>query len=55
MADRKGDPTKQPAECQRSKTRDCPHLKETGGGFDGERYDCKVCGEHYYLDYDDMR
>lgn len=58
MADRKGDPNKQPPECGRRGQRiggRCPHIKETGGGFDGERYDCDVCGEHYYLDYDEMR
>ena len=53
MADRKGDPAKQPPECKASGQ--CPHLEETGGGFEGERYDCKVCGEHYFLDYVDMR
>jgi hypothetical protein len=33
----------------------CPNIKEVGGGFDGERYECKVCGKSYFLDYDDMR
>lgn len=33
----------------------CPNLQETGGGFEGERYECTVCGESYFLDYDDMR
>lgn len=33
----------------------CPNLKETGGGMDGERWECTVCGESYYLDYDEMR
>lgn len=54
MADREGDPSKQPLECRQRGAR-CPHLKETGGGMDGERYDCVVCGKHYFLDYDDMR
>lgn len=57
MADRDGDPTKQPPECialGRSKMA-CPNLKETGGGFEGERYRCEVCGESFFLDYDEMR
>lgn len=33
----------------------CPHMKEVGGGFDGERYRCDRCGESYYLDYEEMR
>lgn len=33
----------------------CPNMKEVGGGMDGERYSCAVCGKGYYLDYDDMR
>lgn len=53
MADYDGDPTKKPTECI-NVTR-CPNMKETGGGFEGERYRCDVCGASYYLDYDDMR
>ena len=34
---------------------DCPNMKEDGGGFDGERYSCAVCGKSYYLDYEDMK
>lgn len=33
----------------------CPNIKETGGGFDGEQYDCEVCGESYFLDYEEMK
>lgn len=33
----------------------CPNLKEVGGGMGGERYRCDVCGESYFLDYDEMR
>ena len=33
----------------------CPNLRETRGGFDGEQYDCEVCGERLYLDYEDMK
>nr|CAD6410864.1 hypothetical protein REQ54_00802 [Rhizobium sp. Q54]CAD6412780.1 hypothetical protein REQ54_01062 [Rhizobium sp. Q54] len=31
-------------------TRDCPNMKEVGGGMDGERYRCAVCGKGYFLD-----
>lgn len=54
MPDRKGDPAKQPPECKGG-SMSCPNLKETGGGFEGERYDCEVCGEHFFLDYEDMK
>lgn len=50
--DRKGDKTKQPTGCDEHT---CPNMKEVGGGMDGERYACEVCGAGYYLDYDDMR
>ena len=33
----------------------CPNLKETGGGFEGERYGCDVCGKSYFLYYEDMQ
>jgi len=36
-------------------TRDCPNMKEVGGGMDGERYKCVVCGKGYFLDYEDMK
>lgn len=36
-------------------TRDCPNMKEVGGGMDGERYKCAVCGKGYFLDYEDMK
>ncbi len=66
MADIKGDPAKQPPECKPVFTpipnnppfgtwSRCPNLKEVGGGMEGERYRCEVCGESYFLDYDDMR
>lgn len=62
-----GDPTKQPANCKPVFTpipnhpqglgnwSQCPNLKETGGGMDGERWTCAVCGKSYWLDYDEMR
>lgn len=34
---------------------DCRHMKEYGGGMDGERYHCDVCNKGYFLDYDEMR
>lgn len=57
MGDRKGDATKKPAECRDRKDSvlRCPNIKEVGGGMDGEQYDCSVCGERVYLDYDEMR
>lgn len=60
MGDRKGDDAKRPPECTGrtapyKSSSSCPNLKETGGGFEGEQYNCEVCGERYYLDYDDMR
>lgn len=60
MADQKGDPSKQPAECG---LRDgdrafgaCRNLKEISGASDmnGETYHCDVCGEHFRLYYEDM-
>ena len=56
MADRAGDPAKRPPECKTHEyPTKCPHLEEIGGGMAGERYDCKVCGEYFFLDYDEMR
>ncbi len=34
---------------------ECPNMKEVGGGFEGERYRCAVCGKSYFLDYEDMK
>lgn len=36
-------------------TRDCPNMQEVGGGMDGERYRCAVCGKGYFLDYEEMK
>lgn len=36
-------------------SRDCQNMKEVGGGMDGERYRCAICGKGYFLDYDEMR
>jgi transposase-like protein len=54
MADVKGDKTKQPPECNDGSL-SCPNLKEVGGGMEGERYRCDVCGERFFLDYEDMK
>lgn len=56
MADRAGDPEKQPPECKAlgSYKMACPNLNETGGGMTGERYECEVCGEYFFLYYEDM-
>lgn len=35
--------------------RDCPNMKEAGGGMEGERYRCAVCGKSYFLDYEEMK
>lgn len=58
MSDRNGDKSKQPPECEINSPKagiNCPHIKETGGGMRGERYECERCGERFFLDYDDMR
>jgi hypothetical protein len=33
----------------------CPNMKCTYEGMDGERYRCTVCGESYFLDYEEMK
>lgn len=33
----------------------CPNMKCTYAGFDGERYRCRVCGDSYFLDCEEMR
>jgi hypothetical protein len=71
MSDRKGDPAKQPPECKPVFTphpepkppgavgqgtwSQCPNLQCTYESMDGERWGCEVCGESYYLDYEEMR
>lgn len=34
---------------------DCDNMKEVGGGFEGERYYCKICKMGYFLDYEEMK
>lgn len=58
MTDRKGDPTKQPPNCKpKLFTRNpCQNMKERVlTDMNGETYRCDVCGESFYLDYDEMR
>lgn len=64
-----GDPAKQTAECKEKYDTykpnpnapgfviwwHCPNIKEVGGGMEGERYRCSLCGESYFLDYEDMK
>ena len=33
----------------------CPNLKTSYEGWDGERWDCDVCGKSYFLDYEEMK
>lgn len=33
----------------------CPNMKCVYESDSGERYRCEVCGESYYLDYDEMK
>ena len=54
MADRKGDKSKQPPACNDGSA-SCPNIKEVGSGFSGERYRCEVCGESFFLYYEEMR
>ena len=56
MADVEGDPSKRPTTCMTATMpTSCPHIKCTYEGFDGERWRCDLCGQSFYLDYDDMR
>lgn len=51
MADRKGDPSKKPADCTGNSR--CPHV-EFNQGWETETYDCRVCGAYWKLYYEDM-
>ena len=47
----------QPKKCEtRTERLHCkqPH-KQTYDGWDGERYECELCGHSYFLDYEDMK
>lgn len=58
MMDHEPNPQRQPESCKahgRDYYHKCPNMKETGGGMQGERYSCEVCGAGYYLDYEDMK
>ncbi len=61
-----GDPNKQPDECKalgkwkggNPHQKACPNLKETEASkrdMEGETYNCEVCGEYVFLDYEEMR
>lgn len=36
---------------------DCPNMKGVDGDTDmsGDNYECKVCGQRVWLDYEDMK
>lgn len=54
----RGDDSKRCQGCQPEKysRNPCPNLKETDlKNMEGETYECKVCGEYIFLDYDEMR
>ena len=71
MADYPGDKSKQPPECEPRFTphpvpkppgavgqgtwSQCPNLRTSYEGFDGERWVCDVCGKSYFLDYEEMK
>jgi hypothetical protein len=58
MKDRKGDANKQPPECRvlGNYKMPCPNLKERNDhSMSGETYKCDVCGEYFFLDYEDMK
>lgn len=56
MSNRPGDPAKRPPECGEPDNKFCPHMRETSSrtDFDGETYNCEVCGRYYRLYYEDM-
>lgn len=61
VSEGKAEPVAQPvkskpssARCEKPSGR-CPNVEEVGGGFEGERYRCAVCGYSYFLDYEDMK
>lgn len=53
--DKEPDDSKRTPECKNVGVARCSNMKETGGGFEGEQYDCEVCGASYYLCYEEMR
>jgi hypothetical protein len=36
---------------------DCPNMKprENDRDFSGDNYDCALCGQHVWLDYEEMK
>lgn len=55
MSDHKGDKAKQPSDCTVDQNNRCPNIKCTSETMSGERYRCEVCGESFYLDYEEMK
>jgi hypothetical protein len=53
VSDIKGDPAKQPPGCKGNSS--CQNMTCPYEGYEGERYRCPVCGESYFLDYEDMK
>ena len=54
MSDRKPDELLRDKDCPHDWW-NCRHMKETGGGMEGEQYHCDLCRAAYYLDYEDMK
>ena len=46
-----------PRSCTYLRKMECPNMREREGdtSMTYEHYDCKVCGMHIALDYDEMR
>lgn len=57
MGFRSGDKAKKPPECKTHEyPTSCPHLKERNDySMSGETYNCAVCGEYLFLDYEEMK
>ena len=47
---------KEPCKTQRESWQ-CPNMKgrENDRDMSGDNYDCKVCGRHIWLDYEEMK
>jgi hypothetical protein len=48
-------PKNPPHDCTNQNEHLCPNMKEYGLDMEYERYECKVCGRRYKLDYEDMK
>lgn len=52
------EPTEKPIPCKTERESwSCPNMKgrENDTDLTGEHYECKVCGQTIFLDYDEMR